>query len=140
MPDVRGGKKRLYKSGLDTAIRGGCMGNYVKAVNVNDLKDGEKKKITLEGHDIMLARLGNKYYAVANRCPHLGGNLSHGTLEGTVITCPLHGSQYDITTGKVIRWTRWKGLLYNVNKAIKKPRGIKTYNVRLEKDTILVEV
>ena len=73
------------------------MGNYVKAASVSDLKDGEKEKISISGHEIMLARVGNKYYAINNRCPHLGGNLSHGKLEGTVITCPLHGSQYDIT-------------------------------------------
>jgi 3-phenylpropionate/trans-cinnamate dioxygenase ferredoxin component len=116
------------------------MGNYVKAASVSDLKDGEKEKISISGHEIMLARVGNKYYAINNRCPHLGGNLSHGKLEGTVITCPLHGSQYDITTGKVIRWTRWKGLLYNVNKALKKPRPVKTYNIKLDSDNILVEV
>jgi 3-phenylpropionate/trans-cinnamate dioxygenase ferredoxin component len=116
------------------------MANYVKAANVNDFKDGEKKMVTLEGRDIMLARVGNNYYAIANKCPHLGGNLSHGKLEGKIITCPLHGSQYDITNGKVIRWTRWKGLLYSINKAVKKPHAVKTYGVKVENGTILVDV
>jgi 3-phenylpropionate/trans-cinnamate dioxygenase ferredoxin component len=116
------------------------MANYIKAGAVNDLKDGEKRMVTLEGHEIMLARVGGNYYAIANRCAHLGGNLSKGTLEGKVITCPLHGSQYDVTNGKVIRWTKWKGLLYSLNKALKKPSEIKSYSVKVESGSILIDV
>ena len=85
------------------------MGNYVKVANTSEFTDGSKKKVTARDQEIMLARVGTNYYAIANRCPHMGGDLSMGTLEGTVITCPRHGSQFDIKDGKVIRWTNWPG-------------------------------
>ncbi len=50
-----------------------------------------------ERDSALLARVGDKYYAADNRCPHMGGKLSPGKLEGTVVTCPRHGSQFDLT-------------------------------------------
>jgi 3-phenylpropionate/trans-cinnamate dioxygenase ferredoxin subunit len=116
------------------------MANYLKAGNVSEFKDGDKKMVTLEGHDIMLARVGNNYYAIANKCPHLGGNLSKGILEGKTITCPLHGSQYDITNGKVIRWMKGSGLAYTLGKAVKPPQAVKTFPVKIAGEDITIEV
>ena len=47
--------------------------------------------------------LGGKLYAAQDTCPHAGARLSMGSLEGTVITCPLHGSQFDVRTGERLR-------------------------------------
>ena len=116
------------------------MGSFIEIGKTSDLADGEKKKVTMQGQEIMLAKTGGRYFATQNRCPHLGGNLSAGTLEGTVITCPLHGSQFDITDGHNVRWMRGKGLAAVVGKAIKPPRPIKTYNLKIEGGVILVEV
>ncbi|OGO00791.1 MAG: (2Fe-2S)-binding protein, partial [Chloroflexi bacterium RBG_13_52_12] len=80
------------------------MGNFIKAGTTSEFRDGTKKKVSIEGQDILLARVGINYYAVGNKCPHMGAALSEGTLEGTVITCPRHGSQFDIISGKNIRW------------------------------------
>jgi len=46
--------------------------------------------------------VGGNYYALGNRCTHAGGNLSKGFLDGTTITCPKHGSKFDVITGKAI--------------------------------------
>jgi 3-phenylpropionate/trans-cinnamate dioxygenase ferredoxin subunit len=116
------------------------MGSFIEIGKTDDLENGGKKKVMVQGQQIMLARAGDKYYATQNRCPHLGGDLSAGTLEGTMITCPLHGSQFDITDGHNIRWMRGKGLVAALGKAIKPPRPIKAYNLRIEGDVILVEV
>jgi 3-phenylpropionate/trans-cinnamate dioxygenase ferredoxin subunit len=116
------------------------MGGFVEVGKTGDLANGDKKKVAVPGQEIMLARVGDKYYATQNRCSHLGGDLSAGTLEGTVITCPLHGSQFDITDGHNIRWMKGKGLVAAVGKAIKPPRHIKTYNLKIEDGVILVEV
>ncbi|MFD1659107.1 Rieske (2Fe-2S) protein [Streptomyces caeni] len=48
-------------------------------------------------------RLGGRLYAVADRCPHAGAALSQGEVEGTVVTCPGHGSQFDLCTGERVR-------------------------------------
>lgn len=115
-------------------------GNFLEAGKVGDFKDGEKKKVALKGQEIMVARVGDRYFAIANRCPHMGGDLSAGVLEGTVITCPRHGSQFDITDGHNIRWTSSTGVVLALYKMAKSPRPAKTYNVKLEGDNIMIEV
>jgi len=98
------------------------------------------KKVLVQGNEILLARVGSEYYAVGNRCPHLGGNLSHGKLEGTIVTCPKHSSQFDFSDRQVVRWTTGAGLTFAVSKLFKSPRPLATYNVTLEDDKIFVEI
>ena len=116
------------------------MGSFIEVGKTSDLQNGNKKKVTVQGQDIMLARVGDKYYATQNRCPHMGGDLSVGKLEGTIITCPRHGSQFDIRDGHNIRWMRGTGLAAAVGKTLKSPRPIQTYNVKIDGSTILIEV
>jgi 3-phenylpropionate/trans-cinnamate dioxygenase ferredoxin subunit len=97
------------------------------------------KAVSTAGREILLARVGDNYYAVDGRCPHMKGNLSQGKLEGTVITCPLHGSQFDISNGQVVRWLRG-GLMSKVSKALNPSKGLTVYNVKIEDDRVLVEV
>jgi nitrite reductase/ring-hydroxylating ferredoxin subunit len=47
--------------------------------------------------------VGNRFLACADRCPHAGATLSEGEIEGSVVTCPRHGSQFDVTTGQRVR-------------------------------------
>ena len=115
-------------------------GNFVAVGKTGELKDGEKKKVGVGGQEIMVARAGGKYYAIGNRCPHMGGDLSMGILTGTMVQCPRHGSQFDIADGHNIRWMRGAGLAAALGKIIKSPRPVKTYNVKIDGDDILVEV
>jgi len=116
------------------------MGSYFEAGKTSDLGDGTKKKALVQGQEILIARVGDKYYAISNRCPHLGGDLSTGKLEGTVVTCPRHGSQFELRDGKVVRWLKGSGLFSAVGKALKPPKPLNTYNVKIEDDTILIEI
>ena len=116
------------------------MATLIEAGNVGDLNDGEMKDVVLDGREILLARVDGNYYAADNRCPHFGGKLSQGKLEGTVVTCPLHGSRFDLVSGKVIRWLKGSGLLSSVGKALKGPRPIATYKVKIESDKLLIEI
>lgn len=50
-----------------------------------------------------LYHVGNRLFACADRCPHAGATLSQGELEGAVLTCPRHGSQFDVRTGERLR-------------------------------------
>lgn len=113
--------------------------SFVEIATIEELMDGNMKMAKINGHEILLARVGDNYYSADNRCPHMGGNLSHGTLDGTVITCPRHHSQFDLTDGHVIRWTDWTGLKKSVGKLLKSPRNLKTYNVKVEGEKILVD-
>ena len=112
----------------------------VEVLRKPDLQNGQMKEIETEGHKILVAKVADKYYAAQARCPHLGGILANGKLEGTVVTCPLHGSQFDLVDGRVIRWTRWTGALAAINRTVKKPRPLKIYKVPEEEDKIFVEL
>lgn len=116
------------------------MGTYVKAGSTGEFQNGSRKKVNLPGQEIMLARVGDNYYAIGNRCPHMEGDLAAGKLEGTTITCPRHGSQFDITDGHNIRWMKGSGLAASMGKVLKSPRPVQTYKVKIEGDAIMVEV
>ncbi|MBI2830637.1 MAG: Rieske (2Fe-2S) protein [Chloroflexi bacterium] len=89
--------------------------------------------------EILIARVGNKYYAAENICPHMGAKLSQGKLEGTVVTCPRHASKFDLIDGRVIRWTDWTGVKASVSKLFKSPRPLTIYRVKVEGDNIFIE-
>lgn len=76
---------------------------YVKVAQTNEMKNGEKKKITIDDKVILLTQIGNTYYAIDNRCPHMGGSLYDGILDGNTIICPKHGSVFDVRTGEVVQ-------------------------------------
>jgi nitrite reductase/ring-hydroxylating ferredoxin subunit len=63
------------------------------------LPDGGMRHLELAGVEVLLARVGGRFYAVGDRCPHEGARLSAGRLDGTIVTCPAHGSRFDVTTG-----------------------------------------
>ena len=115
------------------------MGEFTELSKTDELKDRTMKAVNAAGRAILLARVGDKYYAVDNLCPHMKGNLSQGKLEGTVITCPLHGSQFDISNGQVVRWLRG-GLMSKIGSALKLSKGLVVYNVKVEEGRVLVEV
>ena len=98
------------------------------------------KKTEVQGREILLARVGDSYYAADNRCPHLNGDLSQGKLEGTVVTCPRHASQFDLKDGSVVRWLKGSGILSKIGGALKSSRPLTTYRVTVVDDTVLVEI
>jgi 3-phenylpropionate/trans-cinnamate dioxygenase ferredoxin component len=115
------------------------MGEFTEVARMDELKSGMMKAVVAGGREILLARVGDKYYAAANRCPHMNGDLSQGRLDGTVITCPRHGSQFDISSGEVLRWLKG-GLVSKMAGAFKRPTSLVVYNVKVEEDRVLVEI
>lgn len=114
------------------------MSDFIPVMKTGDLGDGAMKKVRADGWDLLVARRGDQYYALEPKCPHLGGDLSKGSLSGTVLTCPVHGSQFDLTDGRVLRWTDWTGIKLGLARTLKAPRGLKTYDVKVEGDQVLV--
>jgi len=114
------------------------MSKFTEVAKIEELKSGTMKTVIAGGREILLARVGDKYYATDNRCPHMKGDLSRGKLEGTVITCPLHGSQFDIGNGQVVRWLKG-GLTSKIGKALKLSKNLTVYNVKVEDGKVLVE-
>lgn len=116
------------------------MISLVEVSKTGEIEQGAMKKVLVQGREILLARVGDRYYAVDNRCPHMGGNLSQGKLEGTIVTCPRHGSEFDLSDGHVVRWLKGSGLVSQAAKALKSPKPIRVYNVQVDGERILVEV
>jgi 3-phenylpropionate/trans-cinnamate dioxygenase ferredoxin component len=117
------------------------MTGFVEVATTDELENGTIKKFTLEGdREIMLARVGDEYFASDCYCPHMGGHLWQGKLEGTVLTCPRHHSQFDLTDGHVIRWTDFTGIKKSFTTLFKSPRPLKTYQIRVEGGKVLVDL
>jgi 3-phenylpropionate/trans-cinnamate dioxygenase ferredoxin subunit len=116
------------------------MGTFVPVANTSELKNGAMKQVIVQGREILIAQVGGKYYATDNRCLHMGGNLSQGKLEGTVVTCPRHGSQFDLQDGRVVRWLKGSGIVSSITKALKGNKQLGTYKVKTEGNSIMVEI
>jgi len=116
------------------------MAEFVEVPGGNELQSGQMKMFNVGNREILLARVGDDFYAADNRCPHMGASLSEGKLEKTVVTCPRHHSQFDLVDGHVVRWTGWSGLKLSMARVLKSPRPVNTYKVKVEGGKVLVEV
>ncbi len=90
------------ESGSFSGQPGGEILALVKAVQVTDVPSGTGKVVQVEGKTLALFNLGGTFYAIDNACTHVGGPLGEGTVDGTVVVCPWHGSRFEIKTGKVV--------------------------------------
>ncbi|MHB8384447.1 MAG: Rieske (2Fe-2S) protein [Candidatus Binataceae bacterium] len=71
----------------------------VKIASRAELPAGSAMLVEAAGKQIALFNAGGAFYATDNACKHRGGPLAEGDLDGTTVTCPLHGWEYDVTTG-----------------------------------------
>jgi len=78
------------------------MPKTVKIAQTGDLSPGEGKVFEAEGQTIALFNVDGTFYAVENTCTHVGGSLGEGALVGDQVTCPLHGAQFNVASGKVL--------------------------------------
>lgn len=70
--------------------------------DVRDFPPGELRSVLIGDDEYLVVRLGDRFYALSNRCSHLGCFLSEGLLRGPELTCTCHGSKFDVQTGKVL--------------------------------------
>ena len=106
---------------------------FVKVANANEISIGNKKKVTVDHKEILLANLQGTFYAMEDTCPHMGGSLSEGKLEGNNIICPKHGSVFDVTTGKVVK----NGKLLFITAKV---HDLVSYPVKIEGTDILLGI
>jgi nitrite reductase/ring-hydroxylating ferredoxin subunit len=74
-----------------------------KVCSVLDVPEGKMKGFTVGSKYILIANFDGNFYALDAVCPHRGGYLPVGKLEKKILTCPVHGAEYDITTGKLLK-------------------------------------
>lgn len=80
------------------------------AVDVADLPPGAIRRVTHGDLDVLLAHTPAGIVAVDDRCPHMSAPLSVGTLEGCVVSCPLHEGRFDLCSGDTVRMPTTGGL------------------------------
>ena len=68
----------------------------------------------LDGVDFVVANTDGDFHACTNTCPHAGGPLGEGSIEGSVLTCPYHGWQFDLADGSCLTNAEVKLTIYDV--------------------------
>ncbi len=104
---------------------------FVKALETSELPEGQMKMVVVGDKEVLVANVAGAYYAICNRCTHLGGNLSKGVLEGSIVTCPRHGSQFDVRTGQSMRGPKIAILRFTTGDE-------EAYAVKVEGTTIMI--
>lgn len=106
---------------------------FVEVARAADISPGGMKPAALGEKQIVICNLDNKFYALERRCGHAGASLDMGTLDGYILTCPLHYAQFDITTGEALAGPVPPDPQHPTNNLI-------TYAVKLEAGAVLVDV
>lgn len=70
--------------------------------SVSDLLPGGLMMVQAQGIDIVLGNFDGTFYALERRCGHMSAPLEQGTLNGYILTCPMHSAQFSVVTGEVI--------------------------------------
>ena len=75
------------------------MSEFVKVAERDEVSEDRALMVEVRGRKVALFNAGGVFYAIDNACRHLGGSLGAGEIYGTRVVCPLHGWEYDFTSG-----------------------------------------
>lgn len=75
---------------------------FIRVASASEIEVGKTKKVTAGDVAILIVNVDGNFHAVDSLCSHYGGDLSEGRLEGSILTCPIHGAKFDVTTGRVV--------------------------------------
>lgn len=117
------------------------MANWIKLGAADMLPEDTMQEVEAGEQVVLLAHVGVTYYATQARCPHLRAHLAKGTIKDQVITCPAHGSTFDITTGRCLAWIAGlPGLMKGVARALVKPKDLQTFPVKVEDGQVWIKM
>jgi nitrite reductase/ring-hydroxylating ferredoxin subunit len=119
---------------------------FIRAISTDQIAPGGMKCVEVDGRAIVICNCDGRYYAVERRCGHMNAPLDLGTLDGTIVTCPMHCAQFDTSTGQALSGPvpgdvgnenpppRVAALLQNVGMLMKHVRteSIRTYETKVE--------
>jgi nitrite reductase/ring-hydroxylating ferredoxin subunit len=78
------------------------MSEFVTIGRAGEVEEGEMRAYEVAGHRVAVARVESTLHAFGDTCTHRQCSLAEGDLDGTVVTCPCHGSQFEATSGEVL--------------------------------------
>ncbi len=97
----------------------------ISVASAGDIPVGEGRVVDAAGKTLALFNVGGAYYAIDNGCPHRGGPLGEGEVDGTLVACPWHGWRWDVTSGANVN-----------NPAVR----VACFPVKVDGDQILVDL
>ena len=103
----------------------------IRVAGVADIPAGTMLRVEAGGDAVLVANVDGAFFAIANTCSHRGGDLSHGTIEDGIVTCPRHGSQFDVRTGRNFAGPKILGKRFITN-------SVRVYAVTVEGEDILL--
>jgi 3-phenylpropionate/trans-cinnamate dioxygenase ferredoxin component len=107
--------------------------SFVEVARINDVPEGTMKSFAVDGQEILVVNYQGKHYAIAGKCTHMGGELAAGKLDGKIVTCPRHGSRFDVTTGESLNGPKIGFLKFNT-------KNEKAFEVKIEGNAIQVNI
>lgn len=126
----------------------------IEVAKRDELLPGRLKAIVVQGNEIVLGNIAGNIYAVNRRCGHMNAPLERGTLEGYILTCPMHHAQFDMTTREalsgpvphslgnevppenLLKYLQHLGNLMSMIKTC----DLKTYAIKIEGDSVKIEI
>jgi NAD(P)H-dependent nitrite reductase small subunit len=99
---------------------------WTRITKTENIPPQEGRSVTIDGTEVAIFNLGDRFATIENQCPHKGGPLCDGIVSGTVVVCPLHGWRFDLYTGLAVRASL--------------PACITVFPTRVEDGIILVDV
>ena len=98
----------------------------ILAGKTSDIPPGKMLKVSSNGKEILVANVDGNYFAMDDSCTHQGASLSEGTIEGSTVNCPWHGSTWDCKTGKLIAFAT-------------QIKDLASYKTTVEADNVFIE-
>ena len=125
----------------------------VEVAKAGEIAPGGLKYVRAGEREIVVCNCDGRYYAVDRRCGHMNGPLEMGALDGTILTCPMHHVQFDVTTGEALNHPipeyideplpgRWAQFVSHFGMLMAQVSvcDIKTFLVTVENESIRVEI
>lgn len=80
------------------------MMHYIDVAHSSEVSPGTCRSVEVKGHcDVALCNVDGEILALQDTCPHAGGPLGEGTLDGNIVQCPWHGWAFDVHTGQCLK-------------------------------------
>ncbi len=119
---------------------------HVNIAATSDVPTSKVLKASANGQAVLVAKVGDGYCAIANKCPHMGLPMAKGKLENGVLTCPFHGSKFEMCTGKNVEWVEsfagipLPGMAKKMMAMGKAPTDVASFTVTQEGEALSVDV
>jgi len=110
------------------------MGTFFRVCSVHEIPEGTGKKIKVEDKLITIFNLNGNFYATDDTCPHEGGPLSCGSIEGENVSCPCHGATFHIKSGRTLEPPAGEKMGPPVDK------GVACYPVQIVRAEVEIEI